>query len=74
MKEKIKMKKEQRDSVRCHRIFYSNHFFIFLCYFFFRTVGLCAGGLAQPGEHLPCKQGVMSSNLIVSSTAHSAVK
>ena len=24
------------------------------------------GGLAQMGEHLPCKQGVMSSNLIIS--------
>ena len=25
------------------------------------------GGLAQLGEHLPCKQGVESSNLLVSS-------
>ena len=24
------------------------------------------GGIAQLGEHLPCKQGVMSSNLIIS--------
>ena len=24
------------------------------------------GGVAQLGEHLPCKQGVMSSNLIIS--------
>ena len=24
------------------------------------------GGLAQLGEHLPCKQGVMSSSLIIS--------
>ena len=24
------------------------------------------GGLAQLGEHLPCKQGVESSNLLVS--------
>ena len=24
------------------------------------------GGIAQMGEHLPCKQGVMSSNLIIS--------
>ena len=24
------------------------------------------GGLAQLGEHLPCKQGVMSSNLTIS--------
>ena len=24
------------------------------------------GGVAQLGEHLPCKQGVMSSNLTVS--------
>ena len=26
------------------------------------------GGIAQLGEHLPCKQGVMSSNLIISTT------
>ncbi len=26
---------------------------------------LC-GGVAQLGEHLPCKQGVMSSNLTIS--------
>ena len=24
------------------------------------------GGIAQLGEHLPCKQGAMSSNLIIS--------
>ena len=24
------------------------------------------GGLAQLGEHLPCKQGVTSSNLVIS--------
>ena len=24
------------------------------------------GGVAQLGEHLPCKQGVVSSNLIIS--------
>ena len=24
------------------------------------------GGIAQLGEHLPCKQGVTSSNLVVS--------
>jgi hypothetical protein len=24
------------------------------------------GGVAQLGEHLPCKQGVMSSNLTIS--------
>ena len=31
-------------------------------------VGGCGiyGGVAQLGEHLPCKQGVMSSNLTVS--------
>ena len=28
-----------------------------------------SGGLAQLGEHLPCKQGVESSNLLVSTTA-----
>ena len=33
------------------------------------TVALVAtevGGLAQLGEHLPCKQGVTSSNLVIS--------
>ena len=29
------------------------------------------GGLAQLGEHLPCKQGVESSNLLVSSSVAS---
>ncbi len=29
------------------------------------------GGLAQLGEHLPCKQGVESSNLLVSTIAMS---
>ena len=29
--------------------------------------GIIFGGLAQLGEHLPCKQGVESSNLLVSS-------
>ena len=28
--------------------------------------GILYGGLAQLGEHLPCKQGVESSNLLVS--------
>ena len=29
--------------------------------------GLCEfGGIAQLGEHLPCKQGVRSSNLLIS--------
>ena len=27
---------------------------------------MCYGGVAQLGEHLPCKQGVMSSNLTIS--------
>ena len=27
------------------------------------------GGVAQMGEHLPCKQGVDSSNLFISTTA-----
>ena len=27
------------------------------------------GGVAQLGEHLPCKQGVMSSNLIISTSS-----
>ena len=30
------------------------------------------GGLAQLGEHLPCKQGVESSNLLVSTMAMSS--
>lgn len=30
------------------------------------AAGLKKGGLAQLGEHLPCKQGVESSNLLVS--------
>ena len=30
------------------------------------------GGLAQLGEHLPCKQGVESSNLLVSTIAMSS--
>ena len=29
------------------------------------------GGVAQLGEHLPCKQGVMSSNLTISTKAMS---
>ena len=28
------------------------------------------GGVAQLGEHLPCKQGVMSSNLTISIRNH----
>ena len=28
------------------------------------------GGVAQLGEHLPCKQGVMGSNPIISTTGH----
>ena len=32
------------------------------------------GGLAQLGEHLPCKQGVESSNLSVSTDREIAVK
>ena len=28
--------------------------------------GVRRGGIAQLGEHLPCKQGVISSNLIIS--------
>ena len=31
------------------------------------------GGLAQLGEHLPCKQGVESSNLLVSIAGKPAV-
>ena len=30
------------------------------------------GGVAQLGEHLPCKQGVMGSNPIISTSAQSA--
>ena len=29
------------------------------------------GGVAQLGEHLPCKQGVMSSNLTISTLSRS---
>ena len=32
------------------------------------------GGVAQLGEHLPCKQGVMSSNLTISTAAVSKGK
>ena len=28
------------------------------------------GGVAQLGEHLPCKQGVMGSNPIISTSKH----
>ena len=31
-----------------------------------RTMGNRHGGVAQLGEHLPCKQGVMGSNPIIS--------
>ena len=31
-----------------------------------RTYGESYGGVAQLGEHLPCKQGVMGSNPIIS--------
>ena len=31
-----------------------------------RVCTLDNGGIAQLGEHLPCKQGVISSNLIIS--------
>ena len=30
------------------------------------------GGVAQLGEHLPCKQGVMGSNPIISTTEQSS--
>ena len=32
------------------------------------------GGVAQLGEHLPCKQGVMGSNPIISTTAKAEIK
>ena len=32
------------------------------------------GGVAQLGEHLPCKQGVMGSNPIISTKRESAKK
>ena len=32
------------------------------------------GGVAQLGEHLPCKQGVMSSNLTISTKALRSAK
>ena len=36
---------------------------------FFIRHGSVNGGVAQLGEHLPCKQGVMSSNLTISTLA-----
>ena len=33
-----------------------------------RTISVGNGGVAQLGEHLPCKQGVKSSNLSVSTS------
>ena len=36
------------------------------------AAGLKNGGVAQLGEHLPCKQGVMSSNLTISTLAMSS--
>ena len=36
-----------------------------------QVVARLNGGLAQLGEHLPCKQGVESSNLLVSTKAMS---
>ena len=35
------------------------------------AAGFTHGGVAQLGEHLPCKQGVMSSNLTISTLAMS---
>ena len=34
-----------------------------------RSISFLSGGIAQLGEHLPCKQGVKSSNLFISTTA-----
>ena len=34
-----------------------------------REGGRKNGGVAQLGEHLPCKQGVMGSNPIISTTS-----
>ena len=36
---------------------------------FFGIKAKANGGVAQLGEHLPCKQGVMSSNLTISTLA-----
>ena len=38
------------------------------------AAGFTPGGVAQLGEHLPCKQGVMSSNLTISTLAISHAK
>ena len=38
-----------------------------------QVVARLYGGVAQLGEHLPCKQGVMSSNLTISTLALSYV-
>ena len=34
------------------------------------AAGFTHGGVAQLGEHLPCKQGVMSSNLTISTSVN----
>ena len=39
-----------------------------------RSNKVAYGGVAQLGEHLPCKQGVMSSNLTISTLALSHAK
>ena len=38
----------------------------YICCWFYPTSNIHYGGVAQLGEHLPCKQGVTSSNLVVS--------
>ena len=37
----------------------------------FRYLLIISGGVAQLGEHLPCKQGVRSSNLLISTITQS---
>ena len=39
-----------------------------------QVVARLNGGVAQLGEHLPCKQGVKSSNLSVSTSVPKAMK
>ena len=39
-----------------------------LCYMILSVQALKRGGVAQLGEHLPCKQGVRSSILLISTT------
>ena len=47
---------------------------LFYCYSNYGLSSIFSGGIAQLGEHLPCKQGVKSSNLFISTTFNDWVK